>query len=290
MNKSPTLRPFIPSWLDDLGLSQAEFRLYCHLCRCADKTRIAFPSYRNMTEVCGTGKTTSRRCLESLAERGMIAKVGKPFGGSCRYRVLDSIVPPGGQMDVANSSTTGTIEAAPIVPPQDCNSPSSGTPIVPPQGQEGYPLKGIQGRVSNKEKNPPAPKGEPEGEFEMNDLNLEIEKTKIPDSLAETIWKLTPKMGRERSSEKQLEDALKKIPRSKKPTPEKLLAALEAWNKSETWTKDGGQFVGGIHIWVKNQKWKNPPEPSAPRSAQTQTQTAPPPANARTKQSHEVEV
>jgi hypothetical protein len=141
--------PFIPGWLDSAGLSMAEFRHYCHLRRCADnKTGIAWPSYKTMTSTCGTGKTTTRRCLEELERRGLIAKIGKPFGGSCRYRVLAPIVSPQGQMDVANSSTTGTIEAAPIVPPQDRNNPSGGTPIVPPQGQEGKPKKVNQKKVN----------------------------------------------------------------------------------------------------------------------------------------------
>ena len=143
--------PFIPGWLDDAGLTMAEFRHYCHLRRCADnKTGIAWPSYKTMTSTCGTGKSTTRRCLEELERRGFIAKVGKPFGGSCRYRILVPIVSPQGQMDVANSSTTGTIEAAPIVPPQDRNSPSGGTPIVPPQGQEGKPKKVNQKKVNQK--------------------------------------------------------------------------------------------------------------------------------------------
>lgn len=145
-NTQECKRPFIPSWLDDAGLSQAEFRVYCHLCRCADNvTRIAWPSYKAMIKTCGGGKTTIRRCLEELVLRGLIVKAGKPFGGSCRYHVLSSIVPPQGLLN-ANSSTTEPIEVPPIVPPQDCNSPSHGTSIVPPQGQEGNPKKVIQGR------------------------------------------------------------------------------------------------------------------------------------------------
>jgi Helix-turn-helix domain len=152
MSEKQALRPFIPSWLDDAGLSQAEFRLYCHLCRRADnKTGIAWPSYAAMIKTCGGGKTTIRRSIESLSERGLIEKLGKPFGDTCRYRILSSIVPPQGQMRDSNSSATGTIEAGPIVPPQDCNSSTTGTPIVPPQGQEGNPSKVIQRRVSIRE-------------------------------------------------------------------------------------------------------------------------------------------
>jgi hypothetical protein len=107
-----------------------------------------------MIAITGSGKSTIRRSIEELESRKLIEKAGKPFGGSCRYRVL-SIVPPEGRMDSSNSSTTGTIEPAPIVPPQDRNSPSHGTSIVPPEGQEGYPSKGIQRRVSNKREKSP---------------------------------------------------------------------------------------------------------------------------------------
>lgn len=155
MSETPSLIPFVPSWLDDAGLSQAEFRLYCHLCRRADnQTGIAWPSYKAMMETCGSGKTTIRRCLEHLAGLGLIARVGKPFGGSCRYRVFFAIVPPQGQLDAINSSITGTIDAPPILPSQDRNSSTRGTPIVPPEGHEGSPKKVLQVRKSKNEVSP----------------------------------------------------------------------------------------------------------------------------------------
>jgi hypothetical protein len=144
-------KPFIPSWLDEAAMSPAEMRVFVHLLRSADNsTGIAWPSYERMTAICQLGKSTVRRCLEELEGRKLIAKAGKPFGGSCRYRVLP-IVPLQGQLEPSNSSTTGTIGNPPIVPPQDCNSPSDGTPIVPPQGQEGNPKKEIQRRKSKAE-------------------------------------------------------------------------------------------------------------------------------------------
>jgi hypothetical protein len=142
--------PFNPAWLDDLGLSLAEFRVFFHLCRRADnKTGIAWPSYESMTKTCGMGKSSVRRAIESLEKtHKLIASAGKPFGGSCRYRILPPIVPPEGPLEDSNSSATGTIEAAPIVPPQDCNSSVSDPPIVPPEGQEGSPRKVLQRRKS----------------------------------------------------------------------------------------------------------------------------------------------
>jgi hypothetical protein len=100
-----------------------------------------------MIGICGGSKTTTRRSLVSLAKRGLVVNLGKSFGGSCRYQVLSTMVPPEGQMDV-NSTTTGTIDGVPIVPPQDSNSPSGGTSIVPPEGQEGSPKKVHQKRKS----------------------------------------------------------------------------------------------------------------------------------------------
>lgn len=155
---SENQKPFIPSWLDEAGLSQPEFRIYCHLCRRADNaTGTAWPSYGAMIETCGSSKMTIRRSLGVLEERGLIVKLGKPFGGSCRYQVLSSMIPPQGQMEAANSTTTGTIEAAPIVPPQDRNSTTRGTSIVPPEGQEGTPKKVIQRRLSKEAAFPELP-------------------------------------------------------------------------------------------------------------------------------------
>jgi hypothetical protein len=150
MSENP--KPFIPSWLDEAGLSQQEFRIYCHLCRRADNaTGTAWPSYSAMIETCGSSKMTIRRSLGILEERGLIVKLGKPFGGSCRYQVLSAMIPPQGQMEAANSTTTGTIEAAPIVPPQDRNSTTTLPSIVPPEGQEGTPKKVIHLRKSKRE-------------------------------------------------------------------------------------------------------------------------------------------
>ena len=145
------MKAFIPSHLDDAGLSPAEFRVYCHLVRNANKEGIAWSPYRRMIEITRLSKSTIRRCIETLKEdHKLIRKVGKPFGGSCRYQ-LTAKVPPEGQKAASNSATRAPIEAAPIVPPANRNSSTRGTPIVPPEGQEGNPIKVIHSRLSNKE-------------------------------------------------------------------------------------------------------------------------------------------
>ncbi len=171
--------PFIPAWLDDAGLSAAEMRTYIHLCRSADNnTGIAWPSYARMTSITGLGKSTVRRCIESLEKKGMIRSMGKPFGGSCRYRIA-TIVPPEGQLCVSNSSTTGTNDGQSIVPPQDRNSPLDGTSIVPPEGQEGSPSKVPQVRVSN---NSPSKR-------KSRDQELSDDQTKFANWFKDTLPK-----------------------------------------------------------------------------------------------------
>jgi hypothetical protein len=146
------LKALIPSQLDDAGLSAAEFRVYCTLARHANTQGIAWPSYERMIEITKLSKRTIRRCLKVLvADHKLIRKVGKPFGGSSRYQ-LAPIVSPEGQKAASNSATKAPIEAAPIVPPRTRNSATRAPSIVPPEHQEGYPLKGIHLRVSNKEK------------------------------------------------------------------------------------------------------------------------------------------
>jgi len=164
---SKNLKPFIPSWLDEAGLSQAEFRLYCHLCRRADnETGIAWPSYETIGEACGMSRKTVWRTLIELEGRGMIAKLRKKFGKPSRYRILASIVSSGERLDSSNSVTTGTIEA-PIVssgesledsqsfPSRRINRSPSDASIVAPGEREGNPKKDIQLRKSNKREKSP---------------------------------------------------------------------------------------------------------------------------------------
>jgi hypothetical protein len=116
----------------------------------------------------------------------------------------------------------------------------------------------------------------PENDTSLNDPPLlEVEflpavetfaPKKIPlKELVDIIWKNTPQKGRERSSKKLLENALKKIPAKDNPGQAEIIRALEAWKVSELWLKDGGQYVAGIHRWVNDRKWDSPPEPAIPK-------------------------
>jgi hypothetical protein len=161
-------KPFIPAWLDDAKLSQAEFRLYCHLCRRADNaTGIAWPAYQSIQESCGFSHKTVWATLCKLVERGLIAKAGKPFGGSCRYRILaliDSnhtsleaapIVSSGEGLNHSNSFLRGTNEDCQSFPSGNSNHSPRETPIVSSGERKGNPIKVLQGRKSTKAASPP---------------------------------------------------------------------------------------------------------------------------------------
>jgi hypothetical protein len=230
--------PFVPAWLDDAGLTQAEFRLYCHLCRRADnKTKIAWPSYDSMVQICGSSKMTIRRSLESLAERGLITNAGKPFGGSCRYQILAPIVPPQGQMDASNSTTRDTIAGAPIVPPQDCNSTTSLPPIVPPQVREGTPLKVLQERESNS----------------IGELFTSPPSETIPsnDSKAETIYQEYPRKVSKPEAIAAIKKALKTI------SAEKLLEKVKTYASAIGWQER--QFIPHPATWFNKRRWEDDP-------------------------------
>ena len=133
--------PFIPAWLDDAGLSQAEFRVYCHLCRRADnKKGIAWPRADSIARDCIMCKDTVWKVLRSLESKGLIRRLGKPFGKANRYRILS---PPIG-------GNEGPVEQAPIGGNQAPQSAEMrGHQSAEMDGWEGSPMKVHQGRVSN---------------------------------------------------------------------------------------------------------------------------------------------
>ncbi len=152
---SENQKPFIPAWLDDYGLTHAEFRLYCHLCRRADNaTGIAWPSYQSIQDSCGLSRKTVWRNLKDLEAHGLIAKVGKPFGGSSRYKILSSIVSSWELLSDSNSVTGGMNDDSQSFPSGNSNRSPHDAPIVSPGEREGNPSKVIQLRKSKREISP----------------------------------------------------------------------------------------------------------------------------------------
>lgn len=81
-HRRPSTRPFIPSDLDDSGLSASEFRVYCHLAR----RDPAWASIATMSDTCRLHKKTVAAVLRTLVDRGMITKVIRP-GWTNLYRL-----------------------------------------------------------------------------------------------------------------------------------------------------------------------------------------------------------
>lgn len=86
-----------------------------------------------------------------------------------------------------------------------------------------------------------------------------------------SFWNSAPERARRRSSRKQVADEWKKIKKSDRPEKETIVNAIEAWNKCDDWTKDGGSFIPGLHLWLKNEKWLDLPEQPAKKKTRILT-------------------
>ena len=76
---------FIHSRVDDLRLTMAEFRVYCHLKRRSNHGT-AWPGIDSMAKVCRANKKTIIKAIHGLEERNML-KVTREEGEGNRYRL-----------------------------------------------------------------------------------------------------------------------------------------------------------------------------------------------------------
>lgn len=135
--------------MDDAGLTPAEMRVFVHLLRSADnQSGIAWPSFERMVKITGMSRATIARAITGLEGRQLVKKMGKPFGGSSRYRIAQ-IVSNESRLNESNSLISEQIESSPIVSPENCNMQRDETSIVSPESKEGNPKKVIQRRESN---------------------------------------------------------------------------------------------------------------------------------------------
>lgn len=239
--------PFIPAWLDDARLSQAEFRIYCHLCRRADnQSGIAWPSYQAIQDACGLSRKTVWRTMKDLEHRGMIEKAGKPFGGSCRYRILAAIVPHGEPLQCTNGATTGTIDDPQSFPTGNSNRSPHDASIVSSGEREGSPLKVPQRKVPQNEDTPVLP-NPPEA------LKLQFEEsTRDTAAMAEAIYQRYPR--KEGKS-----DALKAITKAmKRHDPKFLLERTETYAAAIAWKER--QFIPHPATWFNGERFNDDPE------------------------------
>lgn len=89
---------------------------------------------------------------------------------------------------------------------------------------------------------------------------MSAEADELDKDLLLSLWNTAPEKARRRSSRKQVADAWKKIPKKDRPEKDVAINAMKAWNECEDWTKDDGNFVQGLHLWLKNEKWLDPPK------------------------------
>lgn len=69
-----THKPFIPAWLDDLGLDPYAFRVFCHIYRRGE----FYGSTKSAAETCGMDRKRLFKALAFLGEKGLISKQTRP--------------------------------------------------------------------------------------------------------------------------------------------------------------------------------------------------------------------
>jgi hypothetical protein len=85
-----------------------------------------------------------------------------------------------------------------------------------------------------------------------------VHPEKITDikGAVKSLWELTPPRGRFRSSHLKVEKAIKLNIKTVDDL-ETAKTALKAYCLSKDWTKEGGEFVPGLHTWIRDGKWRN---------------------------------
>lgn len=110
---------FIHSRVDDLGLSMAEFRVYCHLKRRANLEGVSWPGIDSMAHVCRAHRETVLDAIAGLEERKMLL-VTRQKGKRNRYRLTkpslwkdQSEIVNGNQSEMVNAPV-GNSERLPV--------------------------------------------------------------------------------------------------------------------------------------------------------------------------------
>lgn len=77
-------------------------------------------------------------------------------------------------------------------------------------------------------------------------------------------WDLYPQKGRSRSSRKEAYAVWKALKLD--AHEDEVVAGLEAWKQFDDWKRG---FVQGFHLWLKNRRWTEPPQPEDPEPDET---------------------
>ena len=73
------------------------------------------------------------------------------------------------------------------------------------------------------------------------------------------LWQSAPPMARQRSSPREVLAAWVEVRKHGAPSQEELLESIEAWKRSKKWAENGGDYIEGLHRWIKNRQWENTP-------------------------------
>lgn len=126
----PAMAPFIPAWLDDAGLSAAEFRVFCRISRRGD----CHESVANIAKGCRLHPDTiSESVIPALIDRGLITKENRP-GFTSVLRVVSE--PP--TRNEYPPETEGQVSKPGAPSPKRRGSHPPET-----EGDKGNPFKGI---------------------------------------------------------------------------------------------------------------------------------------------------
>jgi hypothetical protein len=123
-------------------------------------------------------------------------------------------------------------------------------------------------------------------EAKLGGLREELAKLQLapgevaPQTGLDLLWDAALPKSRERSTRQQCRVEWHRLTVGVRPKIEDAVAALKAWNKSEQWSKNGGEFAPGLHIFIKNRKWEDLPQVRDPiaRYRSTPKPAAPAPA------------
>lgn len=144
MSEANKLRPLIPSWLDDMGLSARQFRVFCHLSRRAGVDGDCHPAMSSIIEKCQISENTGWKILKELEALGLIVR-GKRARNSNRYLVANERpipTPPKEkvQTDTPKSDEWPTVKSRRSQPPQ-----SDGEQSPQSSGRQSPQSKGRKG-------------------------------------------------------------------------------------------------------------------------------------------------
>ena len=219
---------FIHSRVDDLGLTMAEFRVYCHLKRRSNHGT-AWPGIDSMARVCRMHKMTAVKAIKGLEERKMVV-VTRVEGEGNRYRLTK----PSRWIDQSISDNGTGIKEITDHPKLD-----NGHHPILDNGRvstiEGYPLKESPSSPPNGSAENSSPKGD----------GKVMKRFQYPEPF-ETFWIAYPDTNASKFDTFQVWKRMQ-------PPLDQCLEAIGVFKKSDNWKRGYVEYPGK---WIKGRQWE----------------------------------